>query len=334
MGKGGCRRQATPTIDMEHLEDLLKDHVRKVGHSQAFQFGKYLSISKAQAINAGALLAQEDFLLKLMAVSDGLLFNYKDLKEGFTQVCRAFPGLKESFDLEMRSTLGGKLAESTMTMCTHMRRLRVPQKFQEACSSLSDRQVEKLEGLRAAFGVDTGKGPKEKSGASGSKAKKEEEESREEDEEGSCETQDLLDLEAPTTPGKDGPSLLDAALQVSPVPARKQNLKAAMGLKRPSAAGSKKPAGKIVKEVNKKSKIAKTKVNKDKVNYKEAEMRLMPYRKTTAVAVVAKGVGQLFQVVTFKNVEKNSKAARKLMEMLKKGSSLADVLAAKEKLAK
>ena len=118
------------------------------------------------------------------------------------------------------------------------------------------------------------------------------------------------------------------------MPARKQNLKAAMGWKKPAAAGSKKPAGKILKEINKKSKIAKAKVNKDKVDYKEAEMRLMPYRKTTAVAVVAKGVGQLFQVVTFKNVEKNSKAARKLMEMLKKGSSLADVLAAKEKLAK
>ena len=334
MGKGGCRRQATPTIDMEHLEDLLRDQVRREGHSQAFQFGKYLSISKTQAIHAGALLAQEDFLLKLMAVNDGLLFNYKDLKEGFTQVCRAFPGLKECFDVEMRPTLAGKLAESTMTMCTHMRRLRVPQKFQEACSCLSDWQVQKLEGLRAAFGGDTGKGPKEKSGASGSKAKKEQKESTE-DEEGSFETQDLLDLEVPKTPGKDGTSLLDAALQVSPVPARKQNLKAAMGLKKPAAAGSfKKPASKISKENNRKGKIAKAKVIKDKVDYKEAQMRLMPYRKTTAVAVVAKGVGQLFQVVTFKDVEKKSKAARKLMEMLKKGSSLADVLAAKEKVAK
>ena len=48
MGKGGCRRQPTPTIDMEHLEDLLKDHVKKVGHSHAFQFGKYLSMGKTQ----------------------------------------------------------------------------------------------------------------------------------------------------------------------------------------------------------------------------------------------------------------------------------------------
>ena len=43
------------------------------------------------------------------------------------------------------------------------------------------------------------------------------------------------------------------------MPARKQNLKAAMGLKKPAAAGSKKPAGKILKEINKKSKIAKAK---------------------------------------------------------------------------
>ena len=42
--------------------------------------------------------------------------------------------------------------------------------------------------------------------------------------------------------------MLDAALQVSPVPARKQNLKAAMGLKKPAAAGSfKKLAGKFLK---------------------------------------------------------------------------------------
>ena len=39
-------------------------------------------------------------------------------------------------------------------------------------------------------------------------------------------------------------------------------------------------------------------------------------------------------MVTLKQVEKTSKAASKLMETLKKGSSLADVLAAKEKLAK
>ena len=82
----------------------------------------------------------------------------------------------------------------------------------------------KLESLRAALGVDAGKGPKKSSGVSGSKAK-EEEDSGEGNEEGICATQDVLDLEIPTTPGKDGRSLLDAALQVSPVPARSRTSK-------------------------------------------------------------------------------------------------------------
>ena len=46
------------------------------------------------------------------------------------------------------------------------------------------------------------------------------------------------------------------------------------------------------------------------------------YNKTTAVAVVAETVGQLFQVVTFKDVKKNEKAAKKLMGMLQNGACL------------
>ena len=54
--------------------------------------------------------------------------------------------------------------------------------------------------------------------------------------------------------------------------------------------------------------------------------------KTTAVAVVAETVGQLFQMVAFVDVKKNEKAARELMQMLQKGASLDTLLAEKKKL--
>ena len=58
----------------------------------------------------------------------------------------------------------------------------------------------------------------------------------------------------------------------------------------------------------------------------------MTYKKATAVAVVAKNVGQLLQVVKFKDVNKNKKAAERLMGMLQRGSTLATVLEAKNNL--
>ena len=131
-------------------------------------------------------------------------------------------------------------------------------------------------------------------------------------------TQELLEKEMPGTPDKHSEGLLQYALGVSPVPARKQNLKAKMDLKKPAAAkGCKKPASK--------GDLVKSGLGKRNLDYRGKKLRIMVYYKTTAVAVVAETVGQLFQVVTIKDVKKNEKAARKLM-------GLDTVLAEKKKL--
>ena len=143
----------TPQVDMEHLHDVLKEEVKALGQ-EAFQLSDYLTMTKSQAINGKCLVEQSPFLHKLLAVNDSLLWNYKDLKEAFGQVCKDFPDLKNAFPVNMRPTLSGKLAEACMTMCTHVRRLKIEQKFQEACKSLSDWQVQKLEALRLALGVE------------------------------------------------------------------------------------------------------------------------------------------------------------------------------------
>ena len=302
----------TPQVDMEHLHDVLKEEVKALGQ-EAFQLSDYLTMTKSQAINGKCLVEQSPFLHKLLAVNDSLLWNYKDLKEAFGQVCKDFPDLKNAFPVNMRPTLSGKLAEACMTMCTHVRRLKIEQKFQEACKSLSDWQVQKLEALRLALGVEevATKGRKKQAAA----------EAKDEDS-SSIATQDLLSMDLPSTPGKK--RILDClaeAEEMSPVPARKQNLRELQPKKKPAASPLKRPA-------------AKQKEQQDKLslNYKKANLYLMTYRKTTAVAVMAKDVGQLLQVIKFKNVNKNKKAAERLMDMLKRGNTLATVLEAKNNL--
>jgi len=54
-------------------------------------------MSKTQAINATGLLAQGSFILKLMDVNEALVFNYKDLKAGYTEACKTYHQLKDSF---------------------------------------------------------------------------------------------------------------------------------------------------------------------------------------------------------------------------------------------
>ena len=77
--------------------DILKDQSEEIGGSQCLQLGVYLTMSKTQAINATGLLAQGSFILKLMDVNEAPVFNYKDLKAGYTEACNTYHQLKDSF---------------------------------------------------------------------------------------------------------------------------------------------------------------------------------------------------------------------------------------------
>eukprot|EP00434_Breviolum_minutum_P016192 symbB.v1.2.014268.t1/scaffold1033.1/size247163/6 len=125
-------------------------------------------------------------------------------------------------------------------------------------------------------------------------------------------TQELLEKEMPGTPRPDKHSecLLEDALGAPPAPARKQNLKLKIGLKKPAAA-------KVCKKPASKGGLVKSGLDKRNLDYRGKKLRIMVYHKTTAV--VADTVSQLFQVVTFKDVKKNEKAAKKLMGMLQNG---------------
>ena len=211
-------------------------------------------------------------------------------------------------------------------MHTHERLTNSEMKFQEACRGLSGWQVRKLDELRRV-------GMAEKNEATPERKRKNNREveplstkkEKREYEESVC-TQELLDLQPPKT----SHGLKDEALQASPVPCRKKNLKENMNTFKKPAASMKRPAGSPDK--NKKVVVKDKKKDKLEIDYKKVNMRIMPYYKTTAVAVVASGVGQLFQILKFKNLDKNMKAAKNLMAMLKAGQSLQKVLEAKDNL--
>ena len=191
-------------------------------------------------------------------------------------------------------------------------------------------------GKKPSDGKASSTATSKKKGLAKEKEEEREEEEEEEEEEPMISTQELLQLEMPaTSEDESSEGLLKQALVTSPVPTRKKTLKEMMPLKRPAA--KEKPPMKVME-----SKIAmkamkdmkaKKSIDKAKMNYKNEDLKLMVYKKTSAVAVRSKTMGQLFQVVAYKDVAKNKEAAEKLMAMLKRGSSLQKVLEAKGKLS-
>eukprot|EP00913_Durusdinium_trenchii_P030134 g28236.t1 len=238
------------------------------------------------AIHGLSLKDQVAFVEGLSQVNEDLQFKFKDLKDGFTEVARTFPSLRENFDLEIRSNLVVKLANATMVILNHVRRLKDVKKFQEACKGLSDYQVQELEKLRSLVAGE----------ATPADDKTDEE----------VLTQELLDMEMPGTPGmseENEEDLLKRALDTSPVPARKkvlkEHLKDEKRQKKPNKGKVKGPNSKKEQKLMKKpsGKMDKTKkkqANKNpKSTYQRNSLMFMPYKKKGHMAIRLRGVGSL-----------------------------------------
>eukprot|EP00435_Cladocopium_sp_Y103_P055457 s1056_g18.t1 len=332
--RGGPRRQKVPPIEMEHLASVLTGYVKRYGVESSFQFRDYFHLTKPMAVNGLALKDQVDYVEAMSQVNEELSFRFSDLKEVFSQVCKQFPTLKEQFSLELRQDLPLKLSNATMTIMTHVRRLKDKKKFVEATKHLSHHQTSLLERLRALV-------------VEGNKAEEEHKEEVAATATGSqCSdedfilTQDVLDLDVPETPMKKGRGLLEEALEVSPVPPRKKVIKQV--LKRPAAregckkseegmvAGShKKPASKDSKKKKKK----KASAGKDlKASYKVDTLLYMPYKKKGHMAIRFRNGPQLLVVSQLGSMEKNKEGAKKCMNLFAKGKILKEVLDYKDSL--
>ncbi|CAE7222431.1 unnamed protein product, partial [Symbiodinium sp. CCMP2456] len=364
--KGGARREKVPDSCMEHLHDVLADLAQSQG---GFHFHGYHTAAKSQAILGGDLVHNFKFMEALAKVQPALMFRYANLKSVFTKLVAVYPAVRQVFPVNQQGSAAAKLSESTMTMCTHARRLRDEGKFKEACSALSEYQVQKLQQLRD---MDDTQGNKDetplkkkkksetplkdslkkaptkqqkKKAEPSTPPKKQKKPTRDLDA-ASVDTLAALELEIPCTQDSEDPEdprkLLgslslgsdEEASVPSPIPARKKTIKDALkkekgkkkekamkkkskkspmkASKSPMKASSKKPAGKAAPPLQKEY-------------YKDDDLKLMIYHDTGRCAVRVTGGRQLFQISKF-SAAVNKNQAEKLMEKLKTGTSLTEVL--------
>lgn len=135
-GRGGARGQKMAEIELEHLTDSLKGLVKSHGAETVFQFKGYFNVTKPMAVNGLALKCHVEFVEALSQVNEKLEFKFSDLKEGFSETLKAFPHVRQHFPLSTRADLNTKLSDTTMTILTHVRRLKDERKFLEACKNL------------------------------------------------------------------------------------------------------------------------------------------------------------------------------------------------------
>ena len=308
-------RPKTDEVDMEHLTDVLLQEAKKVSLEDAFQFGKYDHLQKQQAISGRDLACQLPFLEELQKVSENLLFKYVDLKAAFTNVAGKHPQTLSRFPTAARELQPGKFSEKVMTMCTHARRLKVKKKIQEACKGLPDYYVSKLEQLKSLLTQDgAAAATPEKTAAAAATPEKKTKAGEKSMAKGPS-WQEILEMEIP--PSQESATGL-GALEESPVPPRKQVLKAAM----------KRPAGKLEAP-----KVMKKPSTQQPLAQKKAWF-LMPYneKKKWAVAVREKGGKQVVAVSKFHDKKKNWAGAAQLLKMLQAGKPYDEVIQAKERL--
>ena len=138
--------------------------------------------------------------------------------------------------------------------------------------------------------------------------------------------EEISSFELPDTPACTPAGLTEAAEGCSPC--QQTKIKASLGLlaKRP-AGKQKKPAAMPVKAQKKKAAAVKMEPTAEE----KKNLHLMTYKGTGAVAVRVRQGRQLLQVKA-STLEESKNLAEKLLEKLKKGSSLKDCLALKEKL--
>lgn len=315
-----------------------------------------------QAVVGSDLAVLTTFIEKLMLAQPMLLFKYQDLKNVFQKLVLTFPCLRENYPGQDSGAIAKKLAEQTMTLACHARRLRDPTRFRECCKGLCEWQVMKLQNLREELArlaedyedeqveLDTRvkvRKCEEKIGEGGilkkacsilkkPSTKQAEFDSFVESLELPA-TQDSCaeSMSCPETPSK----ILKAAEETSPVPSRKKTLKdqikTSKGTKMKKMKVKKAPGKGLVKvKKEKKDKKDKKIKTKDMVltQSDRDKLFLMPYKKTGRMAVRIRNGRQLFQISCHQDLKSNSQEAAKLMKALQNGKSLAEVLERRDKM--
>lgn len=355
--RGGAKREKTPEVDAELLADTLQKVIQTEGVQGAFNFGCYHGAEKSMTIQGPVLSTHKNFLGSLARVEPTLTFKYSMLKSILNGLLKKFPDVRSRWPIHLHEHVGGDLAVSIMTLCTHARRLKNEEKFRQACSKCTEIQIQDLIAIRSfanddpedeeqhpqiplpldyrRFGRSTSCDPK----------------SSQSNADDLPNTQEILDEQVPETPTDPctplkgpcspkpcgTPDLLKDAQAVSPIPSRKQEIRNVINLmKKPAAAKDnckKKPS--TSRSSPSTSSMSRSRSTGSKsFNPATDELHLMTYP-TGAVAIRVKNGMQLIQFkIPGYDWKQNKKVAEVYMKKLMDGIPLQEVMIQKDNLVK
>ena len=147
--KGGSIRRPTPHLDLEHLQDILVEHVQNNGVEKALDFGAYEQVHVSMAVKGPALAQHRRLLRGLFSACPEGLFKYTDLKQVFSAVIARYPDLLRACKEATALDLAKRCAERVLVLMNHARRLSCQVKFEQAMTDCTFIQREALTEIRA-----------------------------------------------------------------------------------------------------------------------------------------------------------------------------------------
>ena len=123
------------------------------GLERGFDFGKYDTLARSQAVCPQGLIANTDLLQLLIGCSPKLEFSMTIFRKPITEVVNQKPRFNDtSYNNNIWSSLK---AERILTTCNHLRRLaREPVRFKQAAAKCSGQELEQLTELVSLVEVD------------------------------------------------------------------------------------------------------------------------------------------------------------------------------------
>lgn len=139
---------------MAHLEETFLKQVRKYGVDGCFKLQSYWTLQTSNAINGPGLAKLKDLVGALSDLQTGLHFKFSDLKAALKQCTAEFPDIRKQVHEEQRGDYEGTLASALLCICAHVRRLKDPTRFKEACSKCTNHEKKELFEMKRWVGGD------------------------------------------------------------------------------------------------------------------------------------------------------------------------------------
>lgn len=139
-------------IDTALFFDVMSKRITTLGTSRGLDFGEYAHIQKSMQTRGSSLAEISDLTHDLItACGEASEGHYKDFKEAYTRLLHKYPKMipEGRKDKDALAFAAGNLADITMTLLLHTRRLGTKDWWQRIISGCTEIELVQLEDLRA-----------------------------------------------------------------------------------------------------------------------------------------------------------------------------------------